>query len=65
MAKATHPDTAKIYKVVTRNPKRPGTMAWEKWKKYRNGMTVRQYLNRGGKRSTLRWDEERGLIQIQ
>jgi len=46
------------------NPKREGTKAFKKWELYKNGMTVGEYLDKGGKRSTLRWDVLHGLISI-
>lgn len=50
--------------LVDENPKRKGTMAWEKWEIYEDGMTVGEYLEAGGKRSTLNYDVEKGYIEI-
>lgn len=50
--------------LVNENPKRKGTMAWEKWEIYEDGMTVGEYLEAGGKRSTLLYDVEKGYIEI-
>lgn len=50
--------------LVDENPKRKGTMAWDKWEVYEDGMTVGEYLAAGGKRSTLNYDVEKGYIEI-
>lgn len=51
--------------LVDENPKRKGTMAWDKWEAYEDGMTVGEYLEKGvGKRSTLIHDVEKGYIEI-
>lgn len=50
--------------LVNENPKRKGTLAWAKWEIYENGMTVGEYLEAGGKRSTLLYDVEKGYIEI-
>lgn len=50
--------------LVNENPKRKGTMAWAKWEIYEDGMTVGEYLEAGGKRSTLNYDVEKGYIEI-
>jgi hypothetical protein len=57
------PDS-KITLLVKENPKKEGTNAFEKWKMYKNGMTVKEYYEKGGKTSTLKWDSERELIKI-
>ena len=60
---ATPPESV-IDIVVTENPKRPGSASFDRFALYRNGMTVAQYLEAGGHRSDLNWDESRDFIRI-
>jgi hypothetical protein len=55
----------KIFLLVKENPKQPGTAAHEKWKLYRNGMTVEEYYAAGGRTSSLKWDSEREFIKVK
>lgn len=54
----------KIKMLVDKNPKREGTKAHDKWEIYRNGMTVSEYLEKGGKSHTLSWDVNHDLISV-
>jgi len=56
------------------NPKQPGSLSFERFKLYRDGMTVQQYgdaviaktkYDRKKAHRDLKWDEERGFIQIK
>lgn len=55
----------KIKVLVDENPKRKGSSAFDKFKKYKDGMTVAQYLEKGGTRSALRYDTEHEFISIK
>jgi len=64
--------SARIRVCVGRNPKRPGTIAWDAFARYRDGMTVREYLEdrKIGKRrarEALAWDLEpkRGFVRLE
>lgn len=59
----TIPDTAKIKLLVNENPKR-GASA-ERFALYRNGMTVADYLEAGGKRADISWDVNKGFIEVR
>lgn len=59
-----HSDEQVITLVIDKNPKREGSDAQYRFGLYRNGMTVRDYLNAGGTRDDLRWDAAHGFIQI-
>ena len=55
----------KIQLLVKDNPKRPGTkcFTWFSW--YRNGMTVKDYYEKGGKADHIRWDVAHGFIALK
>lgn len=46
------------------NPKRRGTSAHDRFAKYRDGMTVAEFLRVGGTRGDLTWDQERSFIRL-
>lgn len=50
--------------LVEGNPKRAGTSAHDRFARYQDGMTVAQFLSRGGTRGDLSWDQERRFIRI-
>lgn len=50
---------------VSENPKKPGTKAHERFKHYRAGMSVREFIEKGGLRADLSWDVEHGHIKIR
>lgn len=50
--------------LATENPKRAGTKSHERWKLYRDGITIAEYLRNGGTRGDLQWDQERGFIKV-
>lgn len=56
--------TKKINKLVTENPKRPGTTAFDRFTPYISGMTVEQALAAGVKRGDIRWDVAHGYIEL-
>lgn len=57
-------DTAKITVLAKENPKRGGSSRAIRFSKYKTGMTVRQYLDAGGKTSDIKVDSEAGHIKI-
>jgi predicted solute-binding protein len=57
-------DAAKITVKVAENQKRKGTKAHAKFAKYKSGETVKQHLDRGVRRSSLRYDVSHGYIII-
>jgi outer membrane biosynthesis protein TonB len=57
-----HGDDAKIKVLVKDNPKR-GSAA-ERFALYKNGMTVGEYIDAGGKRPDISWDSKQGWIQV-
>jgi len=56
---------AKITLLRKDNPKRPGTATHGRYKFYKTGMTVSQFIAAGGKSVDLPWDQERGFISIK
>ena len=46
------------------NPKLYNSQAYRRFKLYRHGMTVGDFLRRGGNQRDLRWDTEHGFIKI-
>lgn len=62
--------TAKIDpRVITfmldHNPKLPGTRAHTLWDLYEVGMTADEFVAKGGTRSALRYDANRGFIKLE
>lgn len=57
-------DSDRIIIMVEDNPKTPGSKAAKKWELYEDGMKVKDYLAKGGTRTTIRWDIRRGLIEL-
>ena len=47
------------------NPKIRGTAVWARFNLYRDGMTVRIFLKKGGKRADLKYDEHRRYIRLE
>lgn len=56
---------ARVIRILSEtNPKRPGTSAHERFAKYRDGMTVAEFLRAGGTRGDISWDTERGFVRL-
>jgi hypothetical protein len=47
------------------NPKRPGSASHTRYNKYTEGMTVQEYLDKGGLMSDIRWDTRKEFIQLR
>lgn len=56
-------DEDQIYLKVQENPKRG--KARDRFALYQDGMTVRDYINAGGSRTDVNWDERHGLIEVR
>lgn len=61
---AGFPDTAKITVLAKESPKRKGSNRDIRFQKYKTGMTIRQYLDAGGRSSDVKVDVEAGHIKI-
>lgn len=44
------------------NPKRPGSLSWFRYEKYKSATTVQDALSKGMKRADLKFDFERGFV---
>jgi hypothetical protein len=59
-------DAMIIRLVATANPRKPGTAAFDRYAKYRDGMTVAEYLAAGDtSRGNVKCDVERGNIKLE
>jgi hypothetical protein len=47
------------------NPKREGTRCFKEWSKYKDGITVGEYLALGGARASINWDVAKGYIKVK
>ena len=54
----------KITILVKENPKRKGTNAYKKFELYKKHKNIASFLEAGGKRSSLRYDEKHGYIKL-
>lgn len=46
------------------NPKKPGSESHTRFALYQDGMTVQAFLDAGGRKADLSWDQEKGFISI-
>jgi hypothetical protein len=51
--------------LVTDNPKRKGTLAFDRFALYKNGMTVAEYIAAGGRTGDVNHDVSEGYISVQ
>ena len=58
-------DTRIIRVLVAENPKRKGTASYERFARYRDGMSVAEFVKAGGTQGDLRWDQERGFVRLE
>lgn len=56
---------AKIKILVDKNPKREGSKAHDQFKLYKDGMTIKEFLTKGGTSASLGWDSAHKLIEIK
>lgn len=57
--------TFRIVKKVTGNPRREGTFGHESFAKIKTGMTVEQFVSKGGRLRDLHWDLEHEYIELK
>ena len=57
-------DKSKIKLLVKENPKREGSTAHEQFALYKEGMTVRQYLEVGGRTSGIKYDVAHEFVKL-
>ncbi len=50
---------------VSRNPKRPGSKAHARFRLYRDGMSVGEFLDAGGTMSDVRWNIGHGYLCVR
>lgn len=55
----------KIVKTVDENPRRKGTFGYKSFSKIKNGMTVEQFVEKGGRLRDLHWDLEHGYLKLR
>jgi hypothetical protein len=58
-------DERRVTRVVGHNPRLPSTPAWHRHRIFRPGMTVRQFLTRGGRRGDVRLAVRRGWVELE
>ena len=56
---------AKITVIAKSNPRRPGTKVHRRFAFYKTGMTVGEFLKKGGTMGSVRGDLRRGNIRIE
>lgn len=52
-------------KVLQENPKRPGSLSYERYERYKSATTLAQYLERGGTTADFRFDCDRGFVAVE
>jgi hypothetical protein len=55
---------ATIKRLVSENPKREGTSSHARFELYKDGMTVAAFLKKGGFLADIRWDADKGFIEL-
>lgn len=63
-AEKTAADDSRKITFVAPNPKRPGTDSFDRFAKYKKGMTVAQALAAGVLRADIAWDSKREFIKF-
>ena len=56
--------SAVIRLLATTNPKKPGSESHTRFAIYSDGMTVAEFLEKGGRKADLSWDCEKGFISL-
>lgn len=64
-ARSNLPDKAKIRVLLDKNPHEKGSQRYERFAKFRTGMTVAQAVEKGVTKAELRWSVVAGLIAIE
>lgn len=47
------------------NPKREGARCFEQFALYEEGMTIAEFLEKGGSRASVNWDVDKGYITVK
>lgn len=55
---------AQIGILIKENPKRPNTLAYDRFALYNHGMTVAEYIAAGGRAGDIAYDVEAGYIEL-
>jgi hypothetical protein len=55
---------SKITLLVDKNPKRQGSESYKRFEKYSNGLTVAEFLKKGGKSADISYDVAHGYISL-
>lgn len=63
-APRTRIDKTKVISVLVENPKRKGSLSYDRFKLYKDGMTVEKYLEKGGRAPDLAYDAEHKYIKL-
>ena len=58
-------DAQIIRLLITDNPKKKGSKAAGRYRFYKDGMTVNEFLTAGGTRLDVSWDHERKHIRVE
>lgn len=51
--------------LAEKNPKRNGTLAFDRFALYQTGMTVGEYVTAGGRTGDVNYDEAQGFIVLE
>jgi hypothetical protein len=54
-----------IHRLIGENPRRPGTGGFESWNKITDGMLFEDYITKGGRTQDLKWDLDRGWVELR
>lgn len=63
--KRKHLDKSLKLKILAdENPRRKGTAGFKSWEKMEDGMTVAEFLQKGGRMVDLQWDVKKGHVSL-
>jgi hypothetical protein len=54
----------KLKLLIDENPRRKGTAGFKSWEKMENGMSVAEFLQKGGRMVDLQWDVKKGHVSL-
>lgn len=57
-------ENSTVLKYQENNPKRKGSKAYTRFEKYMKATTVAKFLELGGLKADLRYDSEKGFVEI-
>jgi len=61
---AKYPDEAKITLLAKENPKREGSASHKRFGLYKTGMTVGEFISKGGTLADVAWDARKNFISV-